>query len=213
MDLDGTISGYVITEDSLKAMLEDVIAIDADDNITFDIKSIIQIREESEYGGLRVSLAANLENTKIPFKLDVSTGDAITPRPVEFSHKLMFTEERIEILAYNTETILAEKYETIISRSVENTRMRDFYDVYILTKTQSYNDDIFRIAVGRTSETRHSLEHIVNAESIIAEIKINSTMRNLWQNYQEEYDYAKDISWDMTIAAVENLNRIESEGE
>jgi len=209
MDLDGTISGYPVTEDSLRAMIEDVIAIDTDDNITFDIKSISQIREESEYGGLRVSLAANLENTKIPIKLDVSTGDAITPRPIEFSHKLMFTEERIEILAYNMETILAEKYEIIISRSIENTRMRDFYDVYILTQTQSYDNSLFCVALGRTAENRHSLEYIANAENVIAEIEVNADMQGLWQNYQQKYDYAKGISWDMVIGAVKNLGEME----
>lgn len=152
MDLDGTISGYTVTEDSLRNMIKDVIAIDAGDSITFDIKSISQILEDSEYGGLRVSMDANLENTKIPIKLDVSTGDVITPRPVEFLHKLMFTEEYIEILAYNIETVLAEKYETIISRSIENTRMRDFYDVYILTKTQPYDKASFLVALERTAK-------------------------------------------------------------
>lgn len=206
MDLDGTISGYPVSADSLKIMLEDIIAIDANDSLTFDIKSINQIREESEYGGLRVSLSANLEKMTIPIKLDVSTGDSITPRPIEFSHKLMFTEEYIEILAYNIETILAEKYETIISRSIENTRMRDYYDVFILTQTQPYNKALFRSALERTAENRHSLKFIENAETVVTEIKNNSGLLSLWQNYQKKYDYARDISWDMVISAVSLLN-------
>jgi predicted nucleotidyltransferase component of viral defense system len=120
----------------------------------------------------------------------------------------MFTDERIEILAYNMETILAEKYETIISRSIENTRMRDFYDVYILTRTQSYDKTVFRVALERTAENRHSLEYIANADNVIAEIEINADIQRLWQNYQQKYDYAKDVNWDSVIDAVKKLGAI-----
>jgi len=206
MDLDGTISGYPVTVDALRTMMEEIIATDGGDSVEFEVGAIQAIREEADYGGLRISLVAYLRNLKIPFKLDASTGDAITPRPVEFTHELMFTGETIELLAYNIETVLSEKYEAIISRGVQNTRMRDFYDVYMLTETQSYDKEIFKDALTRTAETRHSLKSIENAKSIIAEIESDMNMQALWITYQGKFGYARGVEWDRVIRAVRELS-------
>jgi predicted nucleotidyltransferase component of viral defense system len=136
--LDGTICGYPVTQDKLHEMLNDIISISADDNISFVVNTITPIMLDSNYECLRVGMTAIFEKLKISLKLDISTGDVITPRPIEFMHKLMFSDEQIEILAYNLETILAEKLETVLSRNIANTRPRDFYDIYIRPLSKPY---------------------------------------------------------------------------
>jgi len=211
MDLDGTIYGYPVTEDHLKAMLNDIIAVPVDDNISFLLNKISPIMLETDYECLRVSMTATFEKLKISLKLDISTGDAITPRPIEFIHKLMFSDEQIEILAYNLETVLAEKVETIISRNITNTRMRDYYDIYILMKlqTDNINFGLLKSALQATSERRNTVKNIKNAFLIFEDIKVNSELQSLWGAYRVDYEYAKNIEWqDVCVAIIEILEKI-----
>ena len=136
MDLDATIKGYPVNEDSIRSMVESIISVPVDDGISFQIKDIGLIREDDEYGGIRVSLNANYEKMAVPLKLDITTGDKITPGEIEYSYKLMMEERSISILSYNLSTILAEKLETVVSRGDQNTRPRDYYDIFILSKLQ-----------------------------------------------------------------------------
>lgn len=132
MDMDATIKGYPVDENTIQKMIEEIISIPVDDSILFRLKSIKEIREGDEYTGYRVALSADYEKMAVPLKLDITTGDKITPSEIEFSYKLMMEERSISVLAYNLSTILAEKLETIISRGDQNTRPRDYYDVFIL---------------------------------------------------------------------------------
>ena len=204
MDLDGTICGYPVTENNLKKMLNDIIAVPIDDNVSFVLNKISPIMLDSDYECLRVSMTAVFEGLKISLKLDISTGDAITPHPIEFTDKLMFSDEQIEILAYNLETVLAEKIETIISRNIANTRMRDYYDVYILMKLQgdNINFELLKSALRATSERRNSADIMKNASLLMENIRGNDELQRLWKAYRADYEYAKDIEWQDTCDAI-----------
>lgn len=141
MDMDATIKGYPVTQDAVQKMIEQILTVPVDDDITFTFKSIGEIREGDEYTGYRVALTADFSPMAVPLKLDITTGDKITPREIQYDYKLMLEDRHIQVMAYNLATILAEKLETVISRSDQNTRPRDYYDVYILTKLQAENID------------------------------------------------------------------------
>lgn len=207
MDMDATIRDYPVTEEAVRKAFEDIIAIQLDDETKINIKSVTTIRDEAEYGGLRVSLEATFDGIRMPLKIDITTGDKITPKEIGYSFNLMFEERNIAIFAYNLETVLAEKIETIISRSTANTRMRDFYDVYILLKTQLNNFDnkLFTEALIATAKNRNSLSIMDESEAIIMEVLENKVMNELWDNYRRSYSYAEELEWKNVCTAVLEL--------
>lgn len=140
-DMDATIKGLPVSEQTVKNMFLEICKIELQDDVTFNFLSIGEIREGDEYGGFRVALSANFSPMAVPLKLDITTGDKITPSEITYDYKLLIDDRSIKILAYNLETVLAEKLETIISRSDQNTRPRDFYDVYVLKNLQNHNLD------------------------------------------------------------------------
>ncbi len=135
MDIDTTLKNLPLSVDSAESIIKRIISVRLEDGVTFRIKGITEIMDEAEYGGIRVSLEAMLDMMRIPLKIDISTGDIVTPKEIEYEMKLMFEDRKIEILAYNIETLLAEKLETVVTRGIANTRLRDFYDIYISCKT------------------------------------------------------------------------------
>ena len=132
MDLDTTIKGLTLNHDSIRTIFEEVCSINVEDNILFEIYNISDIRETDDYPGIRVSLKANYNPISVPLTVDVTTGDIITPREIEFSFPTLFDEGSINVLAYTIETILAEKLETVLSRNIASTRPRDYYDIYTI---------------------------------------------------------------------------------
>ena len=211
MDLDATIKGYPVNEDSIRSMVESIISVPVDDGISFQIKDIGLIREDDEYGGIRVSLNANYEKMAVPLKLDITTGDKITPGEIEYSYKLMMEERSISILSYNLSTILAEKLETVVSRGDQNTRPRDYYDIFILTKLQDKNIviDTLRDALIATSKKRGSKEIMVNYEGIIRDVSENEVMNQRWNDYRKDFSYASEIEFrDACERVITILNRI-----
>lgn len=211
MDMDTTIKGIALKEERIKEIVEEIININVDDGIRFEIKDIAYIREEDEYENFRVSLIANVGKTKNPMKLDITTGDAITPREIEYTYPCIFSQEDIKIMAYPLETILAEKYETIIRRNITTTRMRDFYDLYTLYKLKKDQIDyeILKEAIERTSNKRGSKEIIKDYEEIIKDIKEDSYLRSLWEVYLSENKYIGDLTFDKVVDVVTILsNRI-----
>ena len=207
MDIDTTLKNIPLSVESATEIIEDIISVHLDDEVSFKIKTVSEIMEESEYGGIRVSLDAVLDMMRIPLKIDISTGDVVTPREVEYGMKLMFEEREIDVYAYNLETVLAEKLETIITRGTANTRLRDFYDLHILTS--SYKNEInysyFKMALTATGEKRNSIKIINDAELILEEIYTDENMRSLWKAYQDKFDYARNVSWDMVIVSAKEL--------
>ncbi len=198
VDMDTTVKRKEVTLKSIRTAFEDIIAIDMDDGIDMNIRKIDEIRDEADYSGFRVSIDASLERAKIPLKVDITTGDQITPNEVIHMYQLLLEDRSIEILSYNIETVLAEKIETIITRSTANTRMRDFYDVYILYKVQieNINLNILSEALTGTSKNRRTDHVLQNGDQIIEEVLVSDIMSQNWIRYQKKYSYASDISWE-----------------
>ena len=204
MDMDATLRGYPLSEETIREALLDICAIQLDDEVTLVLDHIVPIRDDDEYGGYRVALMAKYETINTPLKIDITTGDIITPDAVRYAFHSNFENKMIEIWAYNIETILAEKVETILRRSVLNTRPRDFYDVYIIMKTQqqAINNKIFTTALNATSEKRMSLAALQDKEKIIQTIQSDAIMRQRWQRYCKENFYANGIEFDEVIGVL-----------
>lgn len=204
MDMDSTIKGIPLNEDNLMKVVDNIINIDVDDGIEFEIKDISYIREDDEYENFRVSLIANIGKTKNPMKLDLTTGDVITPSEIEYSYPCIFHEKNIEVLAYPVETIIAEKYESIIKRNITTTRMRDFYDLYTLynLKKSEIDIDILCTAIKRTSSNRESSEIMKISEEIIEDIKNDPYLLELWNVYVSENKYIGDLTFDNVVDVI-----------
>ncbi len=163
MDLDATIKAANVSLRDVEMIISNIIAIPIDDGVSFRIKRISEIMEEADYPGVRVSMETKFDGVIIPLKIDISTGDVITPKEIRYRFNLMLEDQvTIEVWAYNLETVLAEKLETVISRNVTNTRMRDFYDIYILQKLhgEQLNKEILWHALVATARKRGTLEQI-----------------------------------------------------
>ena len=212
MDLDATIKGANVSLTDVETIISNIIAIPIDDGVSFRIKRISEIMEEADYPGVRVSMETKFDGVITPLKIDISTGDVITPKEIRYRFNLMLEDRTIEVLAYNLETVLAEKLETVISRNVTNTRMRDFYDIYILQKLhgEQLNKEILWSALVATARKRGTLEQIESGDirEIFDEIETSSVMENLWKTYQKNYSYAVDISWHIVMESVRYLYQI-----
>ena len=207
MDIDGTIKNMPLTIESAKSMIDHIIAIPLEDDTVFTVKRIEEVMEESEYGGIRVSLDAQVDIMKTPIKIDISTGDVITPGEIAHQYKLMFEDRSISVWAYNLETLLAEKLETVISRGALNTRLRDFYDIYILMSddTHPVKRDTFKQAFEATAGMRGTVSLLKDSEKILQEVHDSEVMQNLWRDYQKKYDHAKGIPWENIMKSVLQL--------
>jgi predicted nucleotidyltransferase component of viral defense system len=207
-DVDTTLKGLSLNEENAKKIVEDIIAIPIDDGMVFEIKSVSPIMDEADYSGVRILLDTALDKMRTPLKIDFSTGDVVTPQEIEYSFRLLFEERTISILAYNLETILAEKMETLFSRGTVNTRMRDFYDIYALTTTRMKEIDTATLkeAFSNTSKKRGSIALVPDMDLILTEIAESATMKNLWQNYQRKFDYAVGVDWGEVIKSINALS-------
>lgn len=206
MDIDTSIRNMPLDTIAAKAMVEEIIAVPVDDNIRFEINDFGTIMDDAEYSGVRISLNAFLDATRIPLKIDISTGDAITPAAVNYQYKLMFEERYITLWAYNLETVLAEKIETVLSRSVLNTRLRDFYDLYVLQDTGLEIDKAtLAAALTATARKRSSEQALALYERTLDEIRISPLMREQWERYQGKNNYAESIVWDDVISDIRAL--------
>ena len=215
MDMDATIKGYLVNKETIHRMIEVILAISVDDNISFEFGNIGEIHEGDEYIGYRVALKANYEKMAVSLKLDITTGDKITPGEIEYEYKLMLEDRSIRVLAYNLPTILAEKLETVISRGDQNTRPRDYYDIYILTKLQSGNIDLatLRDALWATTEKRGSFEVIKQYREIMQVVRNSPVMNRQWSNYRKDFDYAAEIEFEETCdAVIANMSKIMDAG-
>lgn len=206
MDIDTTIRNFPLDEDHAREIVEKIAAVEIDDNIRFSVKDVSTIMDEAEYGGVRLSLDAFLDTMKIPLKIDISTGDAITPAEIEYHYKLMFEQRYISLWAYPLETVLAEKMETILSRGVLNTRLRDFYDLYILQQTEKRIDrNTLSAALAATCRKRESETILPEYGRTLDEIYTSRVMRGLWENYQRKNNYAAGITWETVLNSVRSL--------
>ena len=212
MDLDATIKGTNVSVEDVEMIISQIISIPLDDGVSFRVKWISEIMEEADYPGVRVSMETKFDGVITPLKIDISTGDVITPREIKYKFNLMLEDRTIEVWAYNLETVLAEKLETVISRNVTNTRMRDFYDIYILQKLygEQLSKDVLRDALVATAKKRETLEQIEteDIDEVFDEIQSSSVMENLWKAYQRNYSYSADIPWHTIMKSIRTLYEI-----
>lgn len=205
MDIDTTIKGFELTEENVKKIMEDVCKIDLHDDITLKINKVEEIRENDDYNGYRLTFEAKyMNNMPVIMKIDVTTGDKITYREIEYSFELMLENRKINIWSYNVETVLAEKFEAIIKRGVLGTRIRDFYDVHMLLKTQIKNVDkkTLRVAIMYTAEHRGSLDIMKQWKEIVEELKDDETMISQWKRYKKNNFYAEGIDYKDLIDSI-----------
>lgn len=206
MDLDTTIRNLPLTEEKIAEAVNTICKIDMRDDVAFVVKSIEPIRKDDIYGGYCVRLDAVYDTIVTPLSIDVSTGDVITPDAVKYEFSGIFDEDiRISLWGYNIETVIAEKIETILRRGVFTTRPRDYYDVYILGKTQEYNKEIYKEALKATAEHRGSTEQIADVEGILKQISENVDLKNMWSKYQKKYAYASDISYEEVLEVLKKI--------
>lgn len=205
MDMDTTVKGYPLTEESLSRAVREICAMELGDEVSFALKGIGAIRPDDAYGGYRVSIIAQYEAIVTPLHIDMTAGDVITPKEMLYLFKMVFGEDTFPILAYNIETILAEKVETILQRGEFNTRPRDFYDVFILTSTYGINQMLFAEALRRTAAHRNSLHILSLPEQRLAEILKSGDLKIRWEKYRKDYAYASRIPWEEAVGAVYRL--------
>ena len=210
MDVDTTLKTLPLNESTVRTIVDDIIAVQLEDGMTFEIKSVSQIMDDADYPGIRLMLDSTLENMHTPLKIDFSANDVITPREMPFAFHLSFEDRTIPVLAYNLETILAEKLETLISRGTVNTRMRDFYDIYILTNTPTHRIDnaTLKKAFRETCKNRGSLILLPDLDLILQEITVSVSLVNLWHSYQRKYQYASAVTWTNVMKSVRALAEI-----
>ena len=212
MDLDATIKDTNVSVEDVEMIISKIISIPLNDGVLFRIKRISEIMEEADYPGVRVSMETKFDGVITPLKIDISTGDIITPREIKYKFNLMLENRTIEVWAYNLETVLAEKLETVVSRNVTNTRMRDFYDIYILQKLygEQLSKDVLRDALVATAKKRETLEQIEteDIDEVFDEIQSSSVMENLWKVYQRNYSYSADIPWHTIMKSIRTLYEI-----
>jgi predicted nucleotidyltransferase component of viral defense system len=211
MDMDATIKNYPLNIESLSKAITDICTVEIDDNVRFSFVGIEPIREDDDYGGFRVSVQADYDTIITPMQIDITTGDAITPREILYSFNMIFDEGTIGVWAYNIETVLAEKYETILRRGELSTRPRDFYDIYILAKTQDFNEELFADAAKKTSTNRGTTHIFKELGKRIDSIKNSEDLKRQWEKYTRNYRYAEDISYEDVIEALKSLTLIINE--
>lgn len=197
MDIDTTVKALPLNEQDARSIVEEICAIKLEDRVSFKIASVKEIMEDFEYPGIRMMIEANLERMRQPFKIDISTDDAITPSAIEYEYKLMLEDRTISVLSYNLETLLAEKMQTILARGLANTRMRDFYDVYEImnSKADQIDNEILKKAFGATCAKRDTVFDKAEADSIMGKIKNDSGLEEMWNRFKDANYYVDQLSW------------------
>lgn len=200
-DMDVTIKGIPLREENITKIMKEILAINVQDDIEFVFEGISEIRGSDKYENYRISISAHYGRINNPMKIDLTTGDAITPNEIVYKYPLMFDEGHIEVMAYPIETILAEKIETIISRNISTTRMRDFYDVYILYNLyeDKINFNALAQALENTSTIRESLNNLLDHKDILNDIKSNDYLKQNWSNYLKDNNYVGKINLGETL--------------
>lgn len=211
VDIDFLFHKQSLSKENVQQQLDDILT-ESKDDIQFLIQSITTIKESDDYGGYRATILCQLENIKQIIHLDIATGDVVTPQPITYDYKAIFDDENFPIIAYTIETILAEKLQTIYSRSFLNSRSKDFYDIYILSKLKKDDIDFvqLKLACERTFSYRDTELNFNNIIQLLKIFKNDPTQHQQWKNYSKKYHYTKDISFleilDEIIRLVSNID-------
>lgn len=207
MDIDTSMKNLNLSAEDALRVVNQVKDIDLDDGVSFEVKDVSNIMDEMEYPGIRVTMNANVGRLITPLKIDISTGDVITPRAIEFNYDLLLEDRSISLWSYNLETILAEKLQTVLARGILNTRMRDFYDIRMLLDTyeDKVNKAVLKDAFAATCKKRGTDHLQEQAEEIIKIIEADEQLQVLWRAYQKKYSYAAEIDYASVISSVRKL--------
>jgi predicted nucleotidyltransferase component of viral defense system len=215
VDMDLTMKSFSLSKDNITEVFTEIFSTKTEDGIEFKLKKVDSIREESEYKGFRLTILALMGKARIPLKIDLTTGDKLTPSEINYKYQLLFEDDKIEILSYNLETLLAEKLETIVSRSKTNTRMRDFYDVYILALEfkEKINTKLLTAALTETSKNRETYKAIKNGKERLIEVFKSEIILEHWNRYRRKFKYAEEIEFSNLEEQISKLwNEIEDNG-
>lgn len=207
MDIDTAIRKAEFTEENIIKMINEIINIDVGDNVKFKIEKTETIRDEDEYGGLRITINFMLENIKDKFHIDLATGDPIYPRPDNYRYESLIGDEVYKVWSYNLETVLAEKLETILSKLEISSRMKDYYDIYLIYKFKfdKIDKEKFRGAVKKTFKKREFDADLITNLNIVKESKV---LKDKWISYSRKYSYARDIEFEETLKCLEQFINI-----
>lgn len=206
-DIDFLLRRETMDDNRLRKIFTDIIAIDADDSITFEISDISPIRDEDAYGGFSILLTGHLENVRQSFHVDVATGDPITPKDIEYSYQSLISNETIAFRAYNLETVVAEKLQTILSRGMLNSRCKDYYDIYIINQLQRKNISILDLKKAFVTTCQYRKTPFEKEESllILEEISRSNILQTRWKNYAKKSSFAKDVPFEATIESCKEI--------
>lgn len=209
-DMDATLKGIPLTKNDVEKVFNEILNIDIDDGVSFQIISIKDIRLEDEYGGFRLNILSKLDNNKTYITVELTTGDVITPKEMKYNYNSIFEDKMIPIMSYTLETVLAEKFQTIITRGLLNTRLKDFYDVYILMniKMNELNKDNLIKAIKNTFDRRKTNLDFEQFNEVIRDLSDDNNMNNLWNEYVLKNSYAKGIKFNDTINSIKMIIKI-----
>ena len=205
MDMDTTVRGIPMEEDEIVNAIKEILTVDISDGIVFEYQSIEPIREEDAYNNFRIHLRAKYGKIDSPMKIDVTTGDVITPAAIQYNFPMLFEDKSVSVMAYTLETILAEKYETILRRNIGTTRARDYYDLHTLfrSRKEEIRPEVLKSAVLHTAKKRDSVKDIEEWREILDDIKDEPIMQTLWDNYVAENQYIGELSFEEVLKTVE----------
>ena len=210
MDMDTTVRGIQMEEDEIVKAVKEILAVDVGDGIVFEYQGIEPIREDDAYNNFRVHLRAKYGKIDSPMKIDVTTGDVITPAAIQYDFPMLFDDKSVPVMAYTLETILAEKYETIIRRNIGTTRARDYYDLHTLYRSRKdeVRLDVLKAAVLHTAQKRDSVQDIEDWHDIIKDIREEPQMYLLWDNYVAENKYIRELEFHIVLDTVEEVAKL-----
>lgn len=213
--MDATLKSLPLEREEVTQIIRDILSIDLDDGIDFKIEDIKDIRQESEYGGFKINILATMSTLKVYLAIELTTGDKITPREIEYNYNSHFENKKIPIIAYTLETVIAEKYQTIIARDIYNTRMKDFYDIYILVKENTEKVDFKNLvmAIKNTFKNRETELNIKDIKEQLNNMKTSEQLIRLWKNYQTIAPYSSDIEYRELFDSLDYITNILSEEE
>ena len=196
-DMDISIKGIDVSQEKMLKILNEILSIDIDDKVKFEVVNITDIRADDEYGGNKYHLVGRLENLKVSLEIDISTGDEITPKELNFEYISIFDNKKINIGTYNIETILSEKIETILRRGKYNTRLKDYYDVYffLMKLKKDINIKIFKQALNNTLRKREAFDYYNDYKQILDLIAEDDRITNYWNTYKKKNKYAENIEF------------------
>lgn len=206
MDMDTSVKGINLTDTELYKILKEILDINVGDNVKFQIMNSTPIREEDNYGGLKYNIIATFDNLKVNLSIDIATGDTITPKEIEYNYKMLFEDRELLIMTYNIESIIAEKFQTVVSRGILNSRMKDYYDLYYLITYKEFSKENLKQAITKTFEKRNT--NLKEIENTLSKIKESSFIKELWENYSKKHIYTENIKFEKIINTIYKIRDI-----